>query len=75
MDALSVESRVSKLEGKVQILEKFVDKSITDRELLHAQIGVVSLKLDRIQTFGGAVAFLVTGIWAVLTVAKDWLID
>jgi len=66
--------RLIRLEGKMESMQGFMEASAADRVTLHKEISEIGQKLDRIHTFGGAIAFLVTGIWAILSIGKEWLI-
>lgn len=66
--------RLIRLEGKMEAMSEFMAASAADRVALHKEISEIGQKLDRIHTFGGAIAFLVTGIWAILSIGKDWLV-
>jgi len=67
--------RLIRLEGKMEAMQGFMEASTADRITLHKEISDIGQKLDRIHTFGGAIAFLVTGIWAILSIGKEWLIN
>jgi uncharacterized protein with PhoU and TrkA domain len=68
--------RVIRLEGRMDAMRDsmttFMAASSSDRAELHKVVTEIDKKLERIHTFGGAIAFLVTGIWALLSFAKDW---
>ena len=66
--------RLIRLEGRYEAMQGFMEASTADRIVLHREISEIGQKLDRIHTFGGAIAFLVTGIWAILSIGKEWLI-
>lgn len=66
--------RLIRLEGKMEAMQEFMQSSAADRLTLHREISEIGQKLDRIHTFGGAIAFLVTGIWAILSIGKEWVI-
>lgn len=65
--------RLIRLEGRLEVLQDLMAASAADRLALHRELSDIGQKLDRIHTFGGAIAFLVTGIWAILSIGKEWL--